>query len=77
MAIIELLTLFVEVRISLKNIVKHCFEYGVCPVFLFCVIFTAFHNFYSVQRTKATKKVTKFGDLLFLIVEYLLEILPT
>ena len=30
---------------------------------VFCVIFTPFNNFYGVQKTKATKKVTKFGDL--------------
>lgn len=29
---------------------------------VFCVIFTPFDNFYSVQKNKATKKVTKFGD---------------
>ena len=28
---------------------------------VFCIIFTPFNNFYSVQKPKATKKVTKFG----------------
>lgn len=29
-------------------------------------ILPPFDNFYSVQKTKATKKVTKFGDLNFI-----------
>ena len=28
---------------------------------VFCIIFTSFNNFYSVQKPRATKKVTKFG----------------
>ena len=30
---------------------------------VFRIIFTSFNYFYSVQKPKATKKVTKFGDL--------------